>query len=1015
MLRSSADLASLVGMIKGKQGRPLLRLYARANPDVVISPTVVEMQKRMMKILKTLIESTTKSFYRWKNGSCIICPPQIVPGHEEPVTFSFYDDIQSHTSCLKAMLAFHTHLSKTAAKIDKTFARYKRYSNLWETPDERRLRIEKWLKGNQRTVVEYDEKLKHYRNVIRDCEAMPANVIIDFVNISTSALHLDIKAEAEAWMFTICSFLRDNAKAALDGELLRVGNLRSELQKNPESIDDFKALLQKISDTIQQSTDIEAIRVDIQERYSLLKYYEYSQSLESDEISAAEDLCSDWVIAVGQCKTKSLEVAKIKRQFAATTAKDELDFLGESDSFWNRVTTEGPAAPDLQLENLVEQCGLYLQEQKNLVHKKESIASAMKLFGLEPSTYTSLIKATECLNLVKEISNLYADFREATRVWSGTLFFTGLNIETLLSGVAAFSQRHKKLPKGCQKYQSYDRVGKAIESFQASLPLISELKSEAMRPRHWARLLPSKEINPNTFTLEELFALNLGAVSDLVTEIVTQAGKEVAIEKGLDETENTWRNQSLDMYRYMRDGKDRGYCLRATEEVTLLLDDNLMNLNSMGASKFCGPFIENVRGWEKKLSLIGEVLEAWLQVQRKWQYLESIFEGEDIKQQLPAATKKFEKIDQTWSKLMTESYRDKNVLRACCVEGRLDVLKNMATELDACQKSLSDFLDSKRNSFARFFFISDDEMLSILGSSDVTAVQEHCLKMFDNCKNLIFARQNKVVVGMLSSEGEILNFKTATAAEGPVEFWMTAVLAEMRSSLHLIMKEAVFHYPKMNRIRWIDANLGMSVNGGSQLWWTWQVEDGFRRVQQAGEKHAIKNLNVLLTSQLNDLVAELRKELSSQQRKKINTLVIIDVHSRDIVDSFVRDSILDEREFAWESQLRYYWVRSEDDVRVRQCTFTTAFGYEYMGLNGRLVITPLTDRCYMTLTQALSFRLGGIAIFDRPLVVFSISVLFDFVLLYGRCSCWTCRYRENRNDKGFGEGHHTLLRCLQLW
>ena len=250
-------------------------------------------------------------------------------------------------------------------------------------------------------------------------------------------------------------------------------------------------------------------------------------------------------------------------------------------------------------------------------------------------------------------------------------------------------------------------------------------------------------------------------------------------------------------------------------------------------------------------------------------------------------------------------------------------------------------------------------MLSILGSSDVTAVQEHCLKMFDNCKNLIFARQNKVVVGMLSSENETLNFKTAIAAEGPVEFWMTAVLAEMRASLHVIMKESVFHYPKMNRIRWIDANLGMSVNGGSQLWWTWQVEDGFRRVQQAGEKHAIKNLNVLLSSQLNDLVAELRKDLSSQQRKKINTLVIIDVHSRDIVDSFVRDSILDEREFAWESQLRYYWVRSEDDVRVRQCTFVTAFGYEYMGLNGRLVITPLTDRCYMTLTQALSFRLGG--------------------------------------------------------
>lgn len=55
----------------------------------------------------------------------------------------------------------------------------------------------------------------------------------------------------------------------------------------------------------------------------------------------------------------------------------------------------------------------------------------------------------------------------------------------------------------------------------------------------------------------------------------------------------------------------------------------------------------------------------------------------------------------------------------------------------------------------------------------------------------------------------------------------------------------------------------------------------------------------------------MRSDLSNEVRKKVNTLIIIDVHARDIVDAFVRDSIMDAREFAWESQLRFYWDRTQ--------------------------------------------------------------------------------------------------------
>lgn len=226
----------------------------------------------------------------------------------------------------------------------------------------------------------------------------------------------------------------------------------------------------------------------------------------------------------------------------------------------------------------------------------------------------------------------------------------------------------------------------------------------------------------------------------------------------------------------------------------------------MNASKYIRAIKAKVSVWEKDLNTINDVIDAWLIVQRKWMYLESIFASDDIRMQLPDEAKKFNKTDNNYKKIMEAAFKNPNVIQ-CCVraEGgnRLSELKNISAELDKCQKSLTNYLESKKMSFPRFYFISDDDLLLILGSSDPRSISAHLLKLFDNCKDVIFGKGDKQIIGMISDEGEKFDFETPTKPEGNVEDWMNKVDNEMKKTLLAITKKSVFYYAKLDRMEWI--------------------------------------------------------------------------------------------------------------------------------------------------------------------------------------------------------------------
>lgn len=132
--------------------------------------------------------------------------------------------------------------------------------------------------------------------------------------------------------------------------------------------------------------------------------------------------------------------------------------------------------------------------------------------------------------------------------------------------------------------------------------------------------------------------------------------------------------------------------------------------------------------------------------------------------------------------------------------GRKDEFEAMIAALEKCQKSLTEYLRDKRVTFPRFNFISDDELLSILGSSDPTIIQEHVGKMFDNLdkfKLVPDSTDKLMVTALISCEGEIMEFRNPVTPKRNIEIWMGLALEEMKRSNRYLTKKAIYNYGKV--------------------------------------------------------------------------------------------------------------------------------------------------------------------------------------------------------------------------
>lgn len=519
--------------------------------------------------------------------------------------------------------------------------------------------------------------------------------------------------------------------------------------------------------------------------------------------------------------------------------------------------------------------------------------------------------------------------------------------------------RDQKVEKKTPAYLGIDRVVKNWANF---LPLITLIKGDFMMKRHWdsIRKIVKKDFPVDDRTvLRDIYALGLHNLKDQVEEVADQASQEAKMEKQLNNIETFWGAVQFEQEPHKNGDV---HLLKISEENFEKLEEHQVNVGNMFASRYMAFFEERIMTWQKTLNAIYDVSGILSEVEHSWNFLETLFiHSEEVKKELPAISEEFVEIDRDVKAVLQQGSAMKLVRDFCVQKGIMKQLEEVKKKLDKCERALNEFLDGKRRAFPRFYFVSTTDLLDILSNgNNPKRIMKHMSKVFQSIQELELqdAGDRPSANTMISCVGiETVKFSSPLKLLGKVENYLSMTIDAMRSTLRDIAQASLTRFQQKPREEWLVEDPSQITLLINLIDWVVKTESAFRKLN-SGDAKALDTAHKAQVIQLTSLVKMVQGKLDRPVRTKVMCLITMDTHSRDILEKLQKEGVVKPDEFQWQSQLKAYWDTGKNNCNLQVCDATLWYGYEYLGNGPRLVVTPLTDRIYVTATQALHLKMG---------------------------------------------------------
>ncbi|XP_037644332.1 dynein heavy chain 8, axonemal-like isoform X1 [Sebastes umbrosus] len=921
-------------------------------PNVVMIPTVVETQQAINQLINLVLEISKGIAWQREyshDGT------KNKDGEKE----KFYYRVAEHKDIKKVVVSLKSAFSSHKSQAADVLKQFDPYSVIWDK--DKNLKVKEFIDSNP-SLIQIKSEILHYDSVEQDIDEITPIFVLESTELSTEPLKKSLTVETKAWKKLLCKYVKEEYEKKMMDTSIHTNKYLVQLSHPVANLEDVRHAMGSLSELRDAEIQTDMTLIFIEEAFEIFTKYE--AEVTEKEAEGVYNLRNFFTELQSKATSVQDELVRMQPKFKQNLVECVAIFQNDVSTFMKQYDTEGPMVDGIASEEASRRLQVCQARFEELWRNFTTYTSGEQLLGLPVTKYDCLHKKKKELDLLQKLYGLYDAVRSKVSGYYGILW-TDVDIEKINAELLEFEKRCRKLPKGLKDWQAFQDLKKTIDDFNESCPLLELMANKSMLRRHWNQITDLTghqfEVESSTFALQNIMEAPLLKYKDDIEDICKSAVMEKDIEAKLSQVKELWSSQLLSLMTF----KERGEVMLKgsdTAEILTNLEDSLMVLESMMSNRYSAYYKAEIQDWLSKLSTSSDVIEQWVIVQTLWIYLEAVFVGGDIAKDLPEEAKRFANIDKSWITVMQRAHKVPNVVECCAGDSTLgQLLPDLQKQLEFCQKSLARYLEKKRLLFPRFFFVSDPALLEILGqASDSHTIQSHLLGVFDNVNEVEFheTKYDKMLA-VISQEGEKLPLDSSVMAQGPVENWLGELLFQQQASLHSVIKAAVLDiyeedFELLSFLNKFQAQVGLL---GIQILWTRDAEEALQNAEDYREAMPLTDKKFL--DLLSILIKQTTCDLSKFDRVKYETLVTIHVHQSDIFNDLVKKRIKSVGDFEWLKQSRFYFREDMDKILVSITNVDFIYQNEFLGCTDRLVITPLTDRCYITLSQALGMSMGG--------------------------------------------------------